>query len=59
MGLARTTVEAPDRSFAELAADHATRGGTNEQVAGYLKQHGVFDRFDEALDAILRRVTGS
>jgi pyrroline-5-carboxylate reductase len=57
-GLAQTTVESPGRSFAELAADHATRGGTNEQVAGYLKQHGVFDRFDEALDAILRRVTG-
>jgi pyrroline-5-carboxylate reductase len=58
MGLAQTTVEAPRRSFAELAADHATRGGTNEQVLGYLKQLGVFDRFDEALDAILRRVTG-
>jgi pyrroline-5-carboxylate reductase len=57
-GLAQTTIEAPGRSFAELAADHATRGGTNEQVLGYLKQHGVFDRFDEALDAILRRVTG-
>jgi pyrroline-5-carboxylate reductase len=57
-GLAQTTVEAPGRSFAELAADHATRGGTNEQVLGYLKQHAVFDRFDEALDAILLRVTG-
>src|SRR5215469_13044820 len=58
MGLAQTAVEAPGRNFAELAADHATRGGTNEQVLGYLKQHGVFERFDEALDAILRRVTG-
>lgn len=58
MGLAQTTVEAPGRSFAELAADHATRGGTNEQVLGYLKQHGVLDRFDEALDAIMQRVTG-
>jgi pyrroline-5-carboxylate reductase len=58
MGLAQTTVEAPGRSFAELAGNHATRGGTNEQVLGYLKQHGVFDRFDEALDGILRRVTG-
>jgi pyrroline-5-carboxylate reductase len=58
MGLAQTTVEASGRSFAELAADHATRGGTNEQVLGYLKQQGVFDRFDEALDTILQRVTG-
>ncbi|HLH20686.1 MAG TPA: pyrroline-5-carboxylate reductase [Bryobacteraceae bacterium] len=58
MGLAQTTVEAPCRSFGELAADHATLGGTNEQVLGYLKQHGVFDRFDEALDSILRRLTG-
>lgn len=57
MGLARTTVEAPGRSFAELADDHATRGGTNEQVLGYLRQHGVFDRFHEALDAIMQRVT--
>ena len=46
------------RSFAELAADHATRGGTNEQVLGYLKQHGALHRFEEALVAILRRVTG-
>jgi pyrroline-5-carboxylate reductase len=59
MGLAQTTIEAPGRSFVELTADHATRGGTNEQVRGYLKRHSVFDRFDEALDAILRRVTVS
>jgi pyrroline-5-carboxylate reductase len=58
MGLAKTTVESPGRSFAELAADHATRGGTNEQALGYLKQHGIFERFDEALDGVLRRVTG-
>lgn len=41
MGLGRTTVEAPSRSFAELAADRTTRGGTNEQAPGYLRQHGV------------------
>ena len=58
-GLALTAADSPSVSFADLAADHATRGGTNEQVVGYLKQHGVFARLDEALDAILRRVTGS
>jgi pyrroline-5-carboxylate reductase len=58
-GLAQTAVESPDRSFAELAADHATRGGTNEQVVNHLRGGGVFARYEEALDAILRRVTAA
>ena len=41
MGLARTSLEAPSRSFAELAADHARRGGTNDQVHSDLRRHGV------------------
>ncbi|MEI9972036.1 MAG: pyrroline-5-carboxylate reductase [Ignavibacteriota bacterium] len=56
-GLAATAVEHPERSFQELADDHATRGGTNEQVLTQMKGHGVFDRYSECLDGILRRVT--
>lgn len=58
LGLAETAVEKPERSFEELAADHATRGGTNEQVLTYLREHGVFERFGEGLDGVMRRVTG-
>ena len=42
-------VDAPD--FAELAADYATPGGVNEQVARELREHGTFD-------ALARRSTG-
>ena len=34
-------VDAPD--FAELAAEYATPGGVNEQVARELREHGSFD----------------
>jgi pyrroline-5-carboxylate reductase len=58
-GLAQTALESPDRSFPELAADHATRGGTNEQVVNHLRDGGAFTTYEEALDAILRRVTAA
>ena len=58
-GLAETASEANARGFQTLAADHATRGGTNEQVLQYMSSHGAFDRYREALDGILRRVTAS
>ncbi|SPE36332.1 NADP oxidoreductase coenzyme F420-dependent [Candidatus Sulfopaludibacter sp. SbA3] len=58
-GLAHATAEAPERSFPSLAADHATRGGTNQQVLTSLREHGVFDHLSEALDAVMRRVTAS
>jgi pyrroline-5-carboxylate reductase len=56
-GLSDTTLEHPERSFQELAADHATRGGINEQVLTALTAHGTFDKFAEALDGVMRRVT--
>jgi len=46
---------APD--FSELARDHATRGGTNEQFLGVLEQARVFDAVDRGLDQILQRLT--
>lgn len=58
LGLAETAVGRQGSSFEQLATDHATRGGTNEQVLTYLRGHGVFERFAEALDGVMRRVTG-
>jgi pyrroline-5-carboxylate reductase len=46
---------APD--FGELARDHATRGGTNEQFLGVLEQARVFDTVAAGLDRILERLT--
>ncbi len=59
LGLAETAFERRGSSFEKLAADHATRGGTNEQVLTYLQGHGVFERFGEGLDGVMRRVTGA
>lgn len=54
-GLARQLRdEAPD--FAELARDHATRGGTNEQFLGALEQARVFDAVDTGLNGVLDRL---
>jgi pyrroline-5-carboxylate reductase len=57
-GLADTAVEDPSRTFQALAADHATRGGINEQVLTQLTAHGTFEKFAECLDGVMRRVTG-
>ncbi len=58
-GLAETAVEHPETSFQSLAREHATRGGTNEQVLAHMTAAGVFERFAEALDAVMRRVSGA
>ena len=58
-GMSDTTLREPGRSLRELAADHATRGGTNEQVLKHLTDHHVFDAYSDALDAILVRVTAA
>jgi pyrroline-5-carboxylate reductase len=47
--------DAPD--FAELARDHATRGGINEQFLGVLEQARVFDTVSAGLDRVLERLT--
>jgi pyrroline-5-carboxylate reductase len=46
---------APD--FSELARDHATRGGTNEQFLGVLVRARVFDAVDSGLNQVLDRLT--
>ena len=42
--------------FAELARDHATAGGTNEQFLGVLEQARVFDAVDDGLNRVLDRL---
>jgi pyrroline-5-carboxylate reductase len=48
----------PDKSFAELADEHQTRGGLNEQVVRAITSDGCFKQLDLALDAILARLKG-
>jgi pyrroline-5-carboxylate reductase len=47
-------VDAPD--FAELAAEYATPGGVNEQVARELREHGSFEVLKDALDGAFARL---
>lgn len=56
LGLAAAAVDAPERSFRELADECATPGGMNEQVLRHLMENDVFERVAEGLDGILRRV---
>jgi pyrroline-5-carboxylate reductase len=58
-GLSDTAMVDPERSFHALAADHATRGGINEQVLTLLTAHGTFEKFSECLDGVMRRVTAA
>jgi pyrroline-5-carboxylate reductase len=44
-------------AFANLARDHATRGGINEQFLGVLQQARVFDAVDLGLSRVLERLT--
>jgi pyrroline-5-carboxylate reductase len=55
-GLAPLLRDHPEPDFAELARDHATRGGTNEQFLDVLQQARVFDAVDLGLDRILDRL---
>lgn len=43
--------------FANLARDHATRGGINEQFLSVLEEAGVFDAVDLGLNHVLARLT--
>lgn len=44
--------------FRELACDHATPGGINEQFLGVLEQARVFDAVDIGLNRVLDRLVG-
>jgi pyrroline-5-carboxylate reductase len=56
-GLTASSVDAPERSFQSLAANHATVGGINEQFLRSLVEHGLLTNVSEALDAILSRIS--
>ena len=43
-------------SFDELAAEYATPGGVNEQVARELREAGAYAALDRALDGAHRRL---
>jgi pyrroline-5-carboxylate reductase len=44
------------QGFAELALEHQTKGGLNEQVFNAMTQDGIIPNLDKALDAILARL---
>lgn len=58
-GLADTALRAPERSFETLAVEHATRGGTNEQIRNHITRDGAFQSLTEALDGVMVRVTAA
>lgn len=55
--LARVALSGGADRFARLAAEAATPGGLNEQVAGMLRAGGAYARVREALDAVLARIS--
>jgi pyrroline-5-carboxylate reductase len=52
---AQLQAQAPD--FGDLARDHATRGGINEQFLAVLQEARVFEVMDTGLDRVLERLT--
>jgi pyrroline-5-carboxylate reductase len=56
-GLTACAVDAPQRSFQSLAANHATVGGINEQFLGHLIEHGLLTNISAALDSVLCRIS--
>lgn len=57
-GLAGTALASPQRSLGELAEEHQTRGGLNEQVRTHMEGKGMFTELANALDAVQARLTG-
>lgn len=51
--LAGLATAGPDRTFEELADEHQTRGGINEQVVRAIATDGIITSLDQALDAAL------
>ena len=55
-GLSSTATDETMASFEQLAAEHQTRGGINEQVFGDLTTGGLICELDQSLDGILERL---
>ncbi len=58
-GLAETAKTTSDRTFRELAEEHQTRGGLNEQVRQALEDKGVFTSLAHALDGVQARLAAA
>ncbi len=59
LGLADTAMTSPDRTLRELADEHQTRGGLNEQVRAYLEDRGLFTALTQALDGVQARLAAA
>lgn len=57
--VAADALDGPEDRFARLAVEAATPGGLNEQALGMIRAGGAYDHVRGALDAILRRITGT
>lgn len=57
-GLSEAAPAAPQSSFADLAEEHQTRGGINEQIFRAMTVEGILPDLDRALDAVLARLNG-
>ena len=55
-GLAGTALASAQRSLGELADEHQTRGGLNEQVRAHMEGKGMFIELAKALDAVQARL---
>ncbi|ADW70230.1 pyrroline-5-carboxylate reductase [Granulicella tundricola] len=55
-GLSATASAEPNLTFAELAKEHETPGGLNEQVLRTISTAGLLTQLDQALDDILTRI---
>jgi hypothetical protein len=59
LGLTATAINAPERTFQSLAANHATAGGINEKFLKHLIEGGLLTSVSEGLNAILHRISAS
>jgi len=57
--LADTGLQETDSSFGQLATEHATPRGLNEQLMRELAAMGCFDSVEEGLSLILKRMQGA
>jgi pyrroline-5-carboxylate reductase len=55
-GLGSAARAEPGKSFADLAIEHQTLGGINEQVFKAVTQGGIMPDLDQALDGVLERL---
>jgi pyrroline-5-carboxylate reductase len=58
-GLAATANDAAGTSFPDLAVEHATLGGINEQLLKHLVDRQLFADVHDGLDKILSRIQGN